>query len=63
VDFPIGHRKRRGEGMPVLVKKFEQSVAAHFQPKQASRIFETFGDSAKLEALPVNELVATLVTN
>jgi 2-methylcitrate dehydratase len=63
VDFPIGHRKRRGEGMPVLVKKFEQSVAAHFQPKQVLRIFETFGDSAKLEALPVNEFVATLVTN
>ena len=63
VDFPIGHRKRRGEGMPVLVKKFEESVAAHFQPKQASRIFDTFGDVAKLEALPINELVATLVTN
>ena len=40
VDFPIGHRKRRAEGMPVLVKKFEQSVAAHFQPKQAARILQ-----------------------
>ena len=30
VDFPIGHRRRRAEGMPVLVKKFEASVAAHF---------------------------------
>ncbi len=36
VDFPIGHRKRRAEGMPVLVKKFETSVAAHF-PAQAGR--------------------------
>jgi 2-methylcitrate dehydratase len=63
VDFPIGHRKRRTEGMPVLVKKFEQAVAAHFPPKQASRIFDTFGDAAKLNAMPVNELVATLVTN
>src|SRR5450631_4162082 len=34
VDYPIGHRKRRAEGMPVLVKKFERSVAGHFQPKQ-----------------------------
>jgi 2-methylcitrate dehydratase len=63
VDFPIGHRKRRAEGMPVLVKKFEQSVAAHFQPKQTARILNTFSDSAKLDALPVNELVAALVTN
>ena len=30
VDYPIGHRKRRAEGMPVLVQKFETSVAAHF---------------------------------
>jgi 2-methylcitrate dehydratase len=63
VDFPIGHRKRRAEGMPVLVKKFEQSIAAHFQPKQAARILETFGNGGKLDALPVNELVAMLVIN
>ena len=30
VDFPIGHRKRRAEGMPVLVQKFQSSVDAHF---------------------------------
>src|SRR5208282_6090854 len=30
VDYPIGHRLRRAEGIPVLVKKFESSVAAHF---------------------------------
>ena len=35
VDFPIGHRKRREEGMPVLVKKFESSVAAYFKEKQS----------------------------
>ena len=38
VDFPIGHRKRRAEGMPVLVKKFETSVAAHFTAKQTALI-------------------------
>ena len=63
VDFPIGHRKRRAEGMPVLVKKFEQSVAAHFSAKQTARILATFADIAKLDALPVNELMATMVTN
>ena len=63
VDFPIGHRKRRAEGMPVLVKKFESSVDAHFKPKQAERIRALFAEPAKLEALPVNELVAAMVTN
>jgi len=63
VDFPIGHRKRREEGMPVLVRKFESSVAAHFPQKQTGLIQAAFADAAKLAAMPVNELVATMVTN
>jgi 2-methylcitrate dehydratase len=63
VDFPIGHRRRRAEGMPVLVKKFEASVDAHFAPKQAERIKALFARPEQLDALPVNELVAALVTN
>jgi 2-methylcitrate dehydratase len=62
VDFPIGHRKRREEGMPVLVKKFESSVDAHFPPKQAEKVKATFANSA-LDKMPVNELVAVMVTN
>ena len=63
VDFPIGHRRRREEGMPLLVKKFEASVDAYFRPKQAERIRALFTDPDKLDALPVNELMAALVTN
>jgi 2-methylcitrate dehydratase len=63
VDFPIGHRKRRAEGMPVLVQKFEAAVNAHFGAKQAERIRALFADAAQLDALPVNELMAALVTN
>jgi 2-methylcitrate dehydratase len=63
IDVPIGHRKRREEGMPVLVKKFETSVAAHFKEKQAALVIGAFADAAKLDAMPVNELVATMVTN
>jgi len=62
VDFPIGHRKRREEGMPVLVKKFEASVAAHFSPKQAESIQAMFADRNALAAMPVSEFVARLVT-
>ena len=40
--IPIGHRRRRAEGMPVLVKKFEASVDAHFSAKQAQRIKSLF---------------------
>ena len=63
VDFPIGHRRRRAEGMPVLVKKFETSVDAHFAPKQAERIKALFAQGSAVDALPVNELMAALITN
>ncbi|HRX87893.1 MAG TPA: bifunctional 2-methylcitrate dehydratase/aconitate hydratase [Steroidobacteraceae bacterium] len=61
-DFPIGHRKRRAEGMPVLVKKVETSVAAHFSAQQSEAINAMF-KRADLESMPVNEFVAQLVTN
>ena len=62
VDYPIGHRKRREEGNPMLVKKFEASVAAHFSPKQSESIKAMFADPRALAAMPVSEFVAGLVT-
>jgi 2-methylcitrate dehydratase len=62
VDYPIGHRKRRVEGMPVLVRKFEASVAAHFQPKQSEAIKAMFDDKPALARMPVSDFVAKLVT-
>jgi len=62
IDFPIGHRKRRAEGMPVLVQKFEASVAAHFPPKQTDAIKALFARK-DLDSLPVNEFMAAMVAN
>jgi 2-methylcitrate dehydratase len=62
VDYPIGHRKRREEGMPVLVKKFEASTAAHFSPRQTESIKAMFTDRAALAAMPVSDFAARLVT-
>jgi 2-methylcitrate dehydratase len=62
VDYPIGHRKRRAEGMPVLVKKFEASVAAHFGAKQTEAIKKMFADRAALLALPVSDFMAQMVS-
>jgi len=63
VNFPVGHRKRREEGIPLLVAKFEQSVAAHYPAAQAARIIALFADGAKLDAMPVRDLQAALVVN
>ena len=62
VDFPIGHRKRRAEGMPVLLAKFEASVDAHFSPAQARMIKAMCADRAKLASLPVADFVGALAT-
>ena len=42
VQYPIGHRKRRDEGMPVLEQKFESSLSGVFEPEQAAKIVELF---------------------
>jgi 2-methylcitrate dehydratase len=62
VDFPIGHRKRRAEGMPVLKKKFEASVAAHFGAKQADSIRKMFADRAALGGMAVSDFMAQMVS-
>ena len=63
VDVPIGHRKRRAEGRPLLIRKFETSVDAHFPPKQAALVQGLFANAAKLDATSVNEFMSALVTS
>ncbi len=62
VDFPVGHRKRRAEGMPLLVEKFNASVAAHYPERQAEAIKAMFARK-DFAAMTVNEFMAQLVAN
>ncbi len=62
-DFPIGHRKRRDEGIPVLVRKFESSIAEVFPAAQCKTIRELFADTAALDRMPVDRFVAHFVRN
>ncbi|HEX2229683.1 MAG TPA: 2-methylcitrate dehydratase, partial [Candidatus Binatia bacterium] len=55
VAYPIGHRRRRNEGMPLLVKKYEANLASRFAPEQCERILELCMDPDRLLATPVNE--------
>ena len=61
IDYPVGHRRRRAEGMPLLVDKFRQSVRAHYPSSQAQRIEECFADPVALEGRRVDELMNILV--
>jgi 2-methylcitrate dehydratase len=62
VDYPIGHRKRREEGMPVLMKKFESAAKAHFDSRQAAKVTGLFAD-ATVDDMPVDEFVDVMVVN
>ena len=61
VEYPIGHRRRRKEGIPLLLAKFETNLARRFPPKQQEAILAACADQAKLEATPVNEFVDLFV--
>ncbi len=57
VEYPIGHKRRRKEGIPVLVEKFKTNLARRFPVKQQKTILNVSLDQKKLEAMAVNEYV------
>jgi 2-methylcitrate dehydratase len=61
VEYPIGHRRRRAEGIPVLEAKFKTNLARRFPQKQARTILDLCQDQKRLEAMSVNEFVDLLV--
>jgi len=61
VHYPIGHRKRREEGIPVLRAKFERSIAERLLPAQCHSLVSAFADQKQLEAMSVDALMALMV--
>jgi 2-methylcitrate dehydratase len=57
VEYPIGHKRRRKDGIPLLVEKFKINLARHFPAKQQEAILAVSLDQKKLEAMAVNEYV------
>jgi 2-methylcitrate dehydratase len=57
VEYPIGHRLRRKDGIPLLEAKFKTNLARRFPTKQQKTILDISLDQAKLEAMPVHEYV------
>lgn len=62
VEYPIGHRRRRKEGIPELVKKFEGSIRAHYAAGRADEILGSFADGKALEAMPAATLMSRLAS-
>jgi len=57
VEYPIGHKRRRKEGMPLLVEKFKRSLARRFGEEQQQRILDASMNREKLEKMPVSDYV------
>ena len=57
VEYPIGHRRRRADGIPLLEAKFRTNLARRFAPKQQQAILDVSLDAKKLEAMPVHAYV------
>ena len=60
VEYPIGHRRRRKEGLPLLEAKFERNLATRFAGKRAGAIRAVLDKQKPLEKLPVNEFMDLL---
>jgi 2-methylcitrate dehydratase len=61
VEYPIGHRRRRKEGIPLLVEKFKTNLARRFPTKQQRVILDIALDAPRLEAMPVHEFLDLFV--
>ena len=61
VEYPIGHKRRRKDGIPLLVDKFKVNLARVFPAKQIAAILDASLDQKKLESMPVHEYVDLLV--
>ena len=62
IDFPIGHRERRAEGIPVLQKKFENSVKHKLHEKQWNTLSEIYTDSSLFNKTSVDFFMSLLVS-
>jgi 2-methylcitrate dehydratase len=61
VEYPIGHRRRREAGIPLLIEKFRTNVARRFAGKQQQAILDVALDPKRLAGIAVNEFVDLMV--
>lgn len=58
VEYPIGHQRRRKEGIPVLLTKFKHNVTTRFTPEKMNQLLDTMHDTNALAAMPVIDFMA-----
>jgi len=61
IDYPVGHRRRREEGIPLLEEKFRANLATRFPAGRCARLFALCKDQQRLERMAVHEFMDLLV--
>lgn len=61
VEYPIGHRFRRAEGIPKLMEKFTHNLATHFANERVEQILTACSSTSSLSAIPVHEWMELFV--
>jgi 2-methylcitrate dehydratase len=61
VEYPIGHRRRRAEGEPLLLEKFRRNLARRFPERQQARILAAALDRQRLAEMPVDSFTDLFV--
>ena len=57
IEYPLGHKCRREEGIPLLFEKFRENLLTHYTDKKTTRIFEACQQYESLQCLPVHQFV------
>ena len=61
INYPVGHRRRREEGIPLLEEKFKANLATRFPAKRSAKIFDLCKDQKVLEQTAVNDFMDLFV--
>jgi 2-methylcitrate dehydratase len=61
VEYPVGHRRRRAEGIPLLVEKFQANAQTCFPSERVRSILEQFEDVIRLDEMAVNEFAELFI--
>ena len=61
VEYPVGHRNRREEGIPLLIDKFKNAIKSYYPRNQSDDILNSFLDMESLSSMSVNEMMDKLI--
>jgi 2-methylcitrate dehydratase len=57
IEYPLGHRQRREEAIPLLRAKFRENLLTRFQADRAAKLQGLFDDPSRLDAMPVHKFI------